>query len=320
MRESQLKFLKDRDRSFDIAKGIAIFLMVIGHTSIPKFANIWIYSFHMPLFFFVSGVFFNPKKYSESRVFFITKSKTLLIPYILYLLVSEFLKLICNIGNVTLWFLPVLFVTEILFYSIVKLIERVKWKSLLIVTLITLLAISSYTMSLFEIIIPFDLQNVGHSLIYYSLGYYLSSWIKRISMALWKIFLLIVVYTIVVLLLPKLDMLPNHWGIMPLNQILAVAGTILIILGARVMSSWNEKNLIFNFFNWAGRNSIILVGFSIPFITLCNEVGVFFIEDTHAIWFSLGKHVAMWITMYYLSVFFLKYAPWAIGKYTIDKL
>lgn len=315
MVESNQIFFKERNLSFDIAKGIAIFLMVIGHTSIPKIVSTWIYSFHMPLFFFVSGVFFNLKKYSEWRVFFITKSKTLLIPYILYLLVSEFLKLICNIGNITLWFLPVLFVTEILFYSIVKLSERVRWKSLLTVALITLLAISSYTMSLFEIIIPFDLQNVGHSLIYYSLGYYLSSWIKRIFMNLWKIFLLMVAYTIVVVLLPKLDMLPNHWSIMPLSQIFAVAGTILIILGARVMASWNEKNPLFTFFNWAGRNSIILVGFSIPFITLCNEIGGYFIEDTHAIWFSLGKHIAMWITMYYLSVFFLKYAPWVMGKY-----
>lgn len=315
MVESNQIFFKERDLSFDIAKGIAIFLMVIGHTSIPKIANTWIYSFHMPLFFFVSGVFFNLKKYSEWSVFFIAKSKTLLIPYIFYLLFSELLILTCDTSNVTLWFLPVLFVTEILFYTIVRLSERVRWKSLLTFSLITIFAISSYILSLFEIIIPFDLQNVGHSLIYYSLGYYLSSWIKRISMKLWKIFLLMVAYTIVVVLLPKLDMLPNHWSIMPISQIFAVAGTILIILGARVMASWNEKNPLFTFFNWAGRNSIILLGFSIPFITLCNEIGGYFIEDTHTIWFSSLKHLAMWITMYYLSELFLKYAPWVMGKY-----
>lgn len=315
MVESKQILFKERNLSFDITKGIAIFLMVFGHTSLPKFASTWIYSFHMPLFFLVSGVFFNLKRYSEWHVFFITKIRTLLIPYFLYLLVSELIKLTCDTGNVTLWFLPVLFMTEIIFYAIVKLTDRVKLKLLLSVALITILAISSYIMSVFEIIIPYDLQNVGHALIYYSFGYYFSSWVKKVSMTLWKIILLMVIYTIVVIFLPKLDMFPNQWSIVPISQVLAITGTILIILSSRMMSLWNKKNPLLNFLNWAGRNSIILVGFSIPFITVCNKVGGYFIEDTHVIWFSLIKHIAMWITMYYLSGFFLKYAPWVMGKY-----
>ena len=39
----------------DIAKGLGIILMVLGHTSIPKFASDFIWSFHMPLFFIASG-------------------------------------------------------------------------------------------------------------------------------------------------------------------------------------------------------------------------------------------------------------------------
>ena len=35
------------------------FLMVMGHTGIPRIGNQWIYSFHMPLFFFISGFLFN---------------------------------------------------------------------------------------------------------------------------------------------------------------------------------------------------------------------------------------------------------------------
>ena len=40
----------------DIAKGITIILMVLGHSSIPKPISNWIWSFHMPLFFFASGI------------------------------------------------------------------------------------------------------------------------------------------------------------------------------------------------------------------------------------------------------------------------
>lgn len=54
-----------RDKSFDFIKGILIFLVVWGH-SIQFYIDgnyllnpiyIWIYSFHMPLFIFVSGYF-----------------------------------------------------------------------------------------------------------------------------------------------------------------------------------------------------------------------------------------------------------------------
>ena len=50
---------KKRIEWVDIAKGIGIFLMVMGHTGIPRIGNQWIYSFHMPLFFFISGFLFN---------------------------------------------------------------------------------------------------------------------------------------------------------------------------------------------------------------------------------------------------------------------
>ena len=48
----------------DNAKGIGIILMILGHIpNMPEFFHSWIYSFHMPLFFFISGYLFNEKKY-----------------------------------------------------------------------------------------------------------------------------------------------------------------------------------------------------------------------------------------------------------------
>lgn len=62
---------KARDQRLDIAKGIAIILVVIGHTLQARYSNFddvlgfrVIYSFHMPLFIFLSGavasLWFNP--------------------------------------------------------------------------------------------------------------------------------------------------------------------------------------------------------------------------------------------------------------------
>lgn len=47
----------------DIAKGIGITLVVMGHNDfslISPFAHKLIYAFHMPMFFFMSGMFFKP--------------------------------------------------------------------------------------------------------------------------------------------------------------------------------------------------------------------------------------------------------------------
>ena len=41
-------------------KGIGIILVVLGHTTHNDELSSWIYHFHMPLFFFLSGVFFSP--------------------------------------------------------------------------------------------------------------------------------------------------------------------------------------------------------------------------------------------------------------------
>lgn len=47
--------LNKRDNAIDIAKGLGILLVVLGHYDIPKSIGTWIFSFHMPLFVFLSG-------------------------------------------------------------------------------------------------------------------------------------------------------------------------------------------------------------------------------------------------------------------------
>ena len=72
-----------RDVSIDIAKAIAIILMVVGHCDalIPSWLFIGIFSFHIPLFFFFSGYFFSSKRtcWEECK----HSAKTLLVPYLL---------------------------------------------------------------------------------------------------------------------------------------------------------------------------------------------------------------------------------------------
>jgi fucose 4-O-acetylase-like acetyltransferase len=73
----------------DWSKSICIFLMVVGHSFYPEKGSIdWmtknlIYSFHMPLFFFVSGYL---TKYKDEKFiqFLKRQVKSLLIPYVFF--------------------------------------------------------------------------------------------------------------------------------------------------------------------------------------------------------------------------------------------
>lgn len=65
---------RQRDLVLDMAKGLLIILMVVGHSGAPKWLESCIYSFHMPCFFMISGILFSyfyldkPKTYIKKRI------------------------------------------------------------------------------------------------------------------------------------------------------------------------------------------------------------------------------------------------------------
>jgi len=79
-----------RNSTLDQMKGVGIILMLIGHLFIPYLGR-FIFSFHMPLFFLVSGYLYKKK---DSLPMFWTLFKRLMIPYF----VLGFLFLICSVS------------------------------------------------------------------------------------------------------------------------------------------------------------------------------------------------------------------------------
>lgn len=64
----------------DLAKGIAIFLVVVGHIETIPFIKSTIYSFHIPLFFLLSGYFVD---FSKDFGFQVKKMfRSLIVPYL----------------------------------------------------------------------------------------------------------------------------------------------------------------------------------------------------------------------------------------------
>lgn len=79
-----LNDMTQHDHSISIAKGLLIILMVIGHSGCPETLNHWIYLFHMPAFFFISGYLFKIKNTDNLRHYTAKKIKTLWWPFVKY--------------------------------------------------------------------------------------------------------------------------------------------------------------------------------------------------------------------------------------------
>lgn len=69
-----------RLRYIDFTKGLAIILMIFGHTmSKINCLHIWIYSFHMPIFFIICGIIMCRKGRQKSYSLLKEKNNTKMV-------------------------------------------------------------------------------------------------------------------------------------------------------------------------------------------------------------------------------------------------
>lgn len=309
-----------RDISIDIAKGICIFLMVMGHADVPESVFKWIYSFHMPFFFMASGMFFNPSKYTTWKSLLLARGKTLLIPYFslsiivagLYCLVGEvnFKAMFTGWGGIALWFIPVLFVSELVFYLIWKVVGSCEHSKVYAMVCSVIVLLGGYGLSKTHTHWLLQLDVVGMGCFFYSVGYLLRHMLKTITLKWWWTGGLMIIYFIAIQALRTLDMCPNSFGTFPISQIMAIVGSVLVIICARIVASWNINNPFRWFFNWAGKNTLVVVGFSQVIIALLNFYGSEYI----GVVFSIIKYVGIWGILYVISLILSRYLPFVVGK------
>lgn len=131
---------KNRIHYLDVAKAIGIILVIVGHIEknhLSESVSGFIFSFHMPLFFIVSGMIIRLKKEAEEPLFVLLKKKAcaLLVPYfwfsLIYIIIdivrlimgydeptviiSALINTFTLYADSTLWFLPALFIADITF-------------------------------------------------------------------------------------------------------------------------------------------------------------------------------------------------------------
>lgn len=77
----------------DVAKFIGLVLVCFCHIPYPEGNfHVWVYSYHMPLFFIISGVFFSPEKFAVGK-----SIKQLLVPFVFYNLLALMISWIVGV-------------------------------------------------------------------------------------------------------------------------------------------------------------------------------------------------------------------------------
>lgn len=140
--------MKGRDETIDVLKGIAILLVVLGHiAAAPKLTSV-IYSFHMPLFIFISGYLAqhsllfgkkNAKEISWKRYLY-SKTKQLLLPFVAWpCIIAGLLNIPINFN---LWYLSCLFCLLEISYFFVKILRKsIVWSLVYMIAVYSLIGI-----------------------------------------------------------------------------------------------------------------------------------------------------------------------------------
>lgn len=85
----------------DQLRGLAFYTVILGHMSIGKSFKTWLYSFHMPLFFMISGLNLNVERvYNTSfKDFTLRLAKKMLVPYVWLQMLSFVLRFLVSVVN-----------------------------------------------------------------------------------------------------------------------------------------------------------------------------------------------------------------------------
>ncbi len=253
---------KERKRWIDVLKGIGAILVLFGHL-VPYNSRlkIYIYSFHMPLFFFISGYLFRYDK--NISKFTYKKIKSLLLPYIVFSVISFnvsyflegiylsrrealynilFLKGV-NSFNTSLWFLITMFFSVMIFELLFKLIDKLNIRITNLKSLICIIALLIINLILlkFNIKLLFGLEIVPHALLMMSIGYIFNKENKKIfelnSTRNWIMFIVIFICLFIISQINgKITMSTSEYNNYALYLIISLLNIIIYIIIAKKVS------------------------------------------------------------------------------------
>lgn len=341
-----------RDLTIDIMKAIGIMLVVLGHT---YHNSRFIYLFHMPLFFILSGatLIYSQHKYNIRKRF-----NGIIIPYLIFsflsflywfILESKFrpvndapifigslgtlpvkLQQFINIFtaenasnsftyNVVLWFLPCLFIADII-YSRIK-DKKLEFLYLIVLIIIYYLWIEKLPCLLWcsnLAILAVPLIALGyHS--YKHILHFLTSGKSILKNIIFLIILICSIGIIIKLQNPTINMMANIIPPFYLFYPLAIIGCLMVLSLSLIIIQLFKQIKLIKDIQYVGENSLIIMCIHEPIkrivlmlISKISHIPTDIIRDNLA--FSLG--ITMIIIFICIPFIYIirNYLPWMIGK------
>lgn len=281
----------ERNRSIDMAKGLGILLVILGHVpTVPEELKKVIYSFHIPLFFFISGYLYNSIKYNSFTLIEFIKSRVqrYIVPYfvigficfflfgVIYPLVrdgysADYLQsvfkflfgLLYSRGGTSwmawsspLWFLTCLFVAELILYFVLK-----HFKKQYIVFFILAIVGYCYTV-ITKFPLPWNIDVALTATSFMYIGYLCRKHnILEQYNKMKYVPILFVVLVISILFNSQIDFNLRNFGNVILTYSGGVSGSILVLF----ITNRIKQNKILEFF---GFNSLLMMGYTYSILNI----------------------------------------------------
>lgn len=331
--------VKKRIEWIDTLRGLAMFFVIWGHVFPTNKGRIrkYIYSFHLPLFFFISGLTFRNSDKLPFKDFLKKKFKGLIIPYIVINIVCYIVMLIlynCNLvnnfsylkdalgilysNNSTFfqpsspsWFLITLFLTELLFYFLKK--KSTNDFNLGIAVSICGLIGYANSISKYQHFVPLHYDTIFMGIVFYYIGYLFMKNIDTIkSFFNTKIKMLLyglsfgVIGMVAQYFNRRVSMHTNVYGSITLfliGSVFTIVGLVLFV-NLILKKSYLFKNI--------GKNTIFYLAYHRLIIDVIQYSYPKLVNSNIKI---LGIAILITIVLYPLSLLTKRFCPALIGKF-----
>ncbi len=248
----------------DSLKGMGIIMVVVGHI-FDGYLHAWLYLFHMPLFFFISGYLFKPS--SEGRQYFLKKSLSLLLPYLFFLvllsakdivlillegqyfpLIKQTLKILFG-GRLLVgwtgvfWFITCFFTTQQVFNLLIT-----TFTTQIVYALTFLCLLLSYVNAIFlpTLFLPWALEVTLGAIPFFACGYYVRQVNPEIKSFLLTSFSFLGLGLSLLLIFwqpdAAYDMKRADYGIPFLSFLAALAIILALVQIAKLIRYWPQLN------------------------------------------------------------------------------
>lgn len=314
--------LQKRLDYLDMAKGVGIFFVVLGHIEFIQEQTLrWIFSFHMPLFFIIGGVlaFIKQEHQNPAKEVLKRKAAGTMIPYLSFSLIllsmnvtgyflqsgiftaeqliRQFIDSLTGYGIHILWFLPAYFLANTSFFLLNK-YQKPLVRSLCICITAILAWLLSEKLDLTRYI-SWDcsyLQTAGWNLLivflraglaqpFILIGWYFAKWLPKVPAVVQNCGGLLLIPGS--LLAFKLDVFDLHYlYVQPLHYISAALSVMGILL---LMKQLPNIPLV----SYLGRNSLII---------MCTHASLYVIYYISLGMFFIRKFITMADPVFNLAV------------------